>query len=75
MAGKRSKGLFNHFSLTKKGQSSGAGGKSTDYLPFDTFVTPKLPNIKRSLHPEEGELKSLSVDAHFVLFSLFSFFF
>ena len=59
MAGKHTKGLFNHFALTKKGKSSGAGGKSSDYLPFDTFVTPKLPDIKRSLQPEEGELKNL----------------
>ena len=62
MAGKSTKGLFNHFALTKKGKSSGAGGKSSDYLPFDTFVTPKLPDIKRSLRPEEGELRSQSVD-------------
>ena len=64
MAGKHTKGLFNHFALTKKGKSSGAGGKSSDYLPFDTFVTPKLPDIKRSLRPEEGELRSQSVDSH-----------
>ena len=62
MAGKHTKGLFNHFALTKKGKSSGGGGKSSDYLAFDTFVTPKLPEIKRALHPEDGELKSMSVD-------------
>ena len=62
MAGKHTKGLFNHFALTKKGKSSGEGGKSSDYLAFDTFVTPKLPDIKRALNPEDGELKSMSVD-------------
>ena len=58
MAGKHTKGLFNHFALTKKGKSSGEGGNSSDYLAFDTFVTPKLPDIKRALRPEEGELKA-----------------